>query len=146
MIVAAGFALRYLLSLGFADTFGQVIGILAIALSFMLANFFATAYYQAEITNYTLSRTYLDKVKVKSNLDSLDLAFIYLTNTLMIAFTLGLAIPWAKVRILRYRLSRTFVLSGSREEIEEFLGEQTQKNQNAIADAAVDFWDIDIGF
>ena len=50
-------------------------------------------------------------VRFSSTLGAIDLAGLYISNLLAIVFTLGLAVPWAVVRTLRYRLEK-FVLGG----------------------------------
>ena len=61
---------------------------------------------QARVMNLTLSATSLGGggVRLRSTMSSLRLAMIYVQNLLAITMTLGLAIPWAAVRIARYRM------------------------------------------
>jgi uncharacterized membrane protein YjgN (DUF898 family) len=56
--------------------------------------------------------------------------------------TLGLFHPWAKIRTLRYKLSRmTLICSG---DIDTFIAEE-QKQVGSVGEAMSDFLDIDIG-
>ncbi len=53
------------------------------------------------------NNTRLEGHGLRSTLRARDLFMLYFTNTLGIVFTLGLFIPWAQVRMARYRAERT---------------------------------------
>jgi uncharacterized membrane protein YjgN (DUF898 family) len=71
---------------------------------------FAYAFLQARLTNLVWAGTYGAGVRFSSTLGAIDLAWLYLGNLLAIVFTLGLAVPWAVVRTLRYRLENFAML------------------------------------
>lgn len=54
---------------------------------------------------------------------------LYITNTLGIVFTLGLFIPWAAVRMARYRAERTTFLS--RGNLDDFVNKQAAQVASA---------------
>ncbi|HSG93368.1 MAG TPA: YjgN family protein, partial [Methylotenera sp.] len=75
------------------------------------------AYLQARIFNLVWSNTRLDRIPANSmlakritvvtfqaNLGAWKLFWIYLTNMLAIIASIGLLIPWAKIRLTRYRI------------------------------------------
>ncbi|RZA06904.1 MAG: DUF898 domain-containing protein [Proteobacteria bacterium] len=115
-------------------------GIALIYAGFILA----AAYVNALKYNYALHETALGEVRFEAELDVWQLARLYLTNLLACLFTLGLMIPWALVRTARYKLERTHVIASSAT-LDSFVAGMSA-SENAVADAATDFWDIDLGF
>jgi uncharacterized membrane protein YjgN (DUF898 family) len=73
-------------------------------LAIYIAYAFAYAYLQARVTNLVWQSTYGAGVRFSSTLGAIDLAGLYISNLLAIVFTAGLAVPWAVVRTLRYRM------------------------------------------
>jgi uncharacterized membrane protein YjgN (DUF898 family) len=67
---------------------------------------FLFAYMGARVSNLAYNGTRLEGHGLRSTLRARDLFMLYLTNTLGIIFTLGLFIPWAQVRMARYRAER----------------------------------------
>jgi uncharacterized membrane protein YjgN (DUF898 family) len=66
---------------------------------------------------------------------------LYLGNLFAIAFTLGLATPWAVVRAMRYRAERTTVIASG--PLDGFA--QAEAQQVSVAGEEVaDFFDIDL--
>jgi uncharacterized membrane protein YjgN (DUF898 family) len=61
-------------------------------------------YSQARNLNETFNTTTLGPHRLVSTLSARRMAGIYLGNTLAILLTLGLATPWAVIRLMRYRL------------------------------------------
>ncbi len=62
------------------------------------------AYSEANSANLVWNNTYAPGMRFKSELSAWKLTKLYLGNILAVAFTAGLAIPWAAIRTLRYRL------------------------------------------
>lgn len=79
------------------------VAILVPVFSFYIAYALAYAYLQARMTNLVWENTYAAGLRFSSTLGAADLAGLYISNFLAIVFTLGLAVPWAVVRTLRYR-------------------------------------------
>ena len=84
------------------------IGTLVVAYLFFVAfSVIATA----RVTNLTYNPVRVAGHSFRSTLRSRDLLALYLTNTLAVLLSLGLLIPWAQVRMARYRASRTVLVS-----------------------------------
>ena len=99
-------------------------------------------YVFARITNYCWDRSRLGRLRVKSALKARRLFWIRFTNILAIVLSLGLLIPWAKIRRTRYVLSCLQVdASGGFNAFTTAAG----KDVSAVGDAATDFFDFDIG-
>ena len=69
--------------------------------------------------------------------------YLYLTNTLAILFSLGLLMPWAKIRTARYRASRTRLRAQS--DLGEFVNTQ-RRQQSALGEEVGEIFDMDLGF
>ncbi len=93
----------------------EAVGVSAVLVT-MTAYAAAMAYVLTARTNLVYSRLSVDDVKLRSELRFPRMCFLYVTNTLAIILTLGLAIPWAKIRMARYRAEtftvRTATLDG----------------------------------
>ena len=63
----------------------------------------SAAYIQTQRTNIIFSNLELDEMHFISKLEVKRMLYFYLTNTLAILLTLGLAVPWAMIRVARYR-------------------------------------------
>lgn len=101
-----GFAITAAIATATVQAFA-FIGFIWIFIPYVLA----TAYVQAQRTNVIYSNLNLDDIAFNSTLETKRLAMLYATNTVAILCTLGLAIPWAMIRVARYRASRTQLLA-----------------------------------
>jgi uncharacterized membrane protein YjgN (DUF898 family) len=106
------------------------------------ALFVAYSYVSTRIENYAWSRTLLG-----SDRFSLDLAFgrmlwLYLSNLLAVVATFGLMIPWAQVRLARYRLSRLRLQTVAG--LDHHLAAR-QESASAIGQEVGTAFDVDIG-
>lgn len=100
------------------------------------------AYFTANMGNLVYNRSTLQSHGFESSLQTKSLALIYLTNWLMLAFTLGLAMPWARVRLARYRAEHLLVLvNGS---LDHFVATE-ESNVSALGEELGEAFDIDIG-
>ena len=70
----------------------------------------AVAYVLTVRNNLVYSRLSLDSVVLESKLRYRRMLYLYVTNTLAIFFSAGLAIPWAKIRMAHYR-AETFTVT-----------------------------------
>jgi len=100
-----------------------VLGLIASVMMSAFEGFFVVAYFGFlfsifPIMAYVVSRerayiyenTLLDnKISFKSTLGARAFAGVMVTNFLMVMFTFGLAMPWAKVRVARLMLENTLV-------------------------------------
>lgn len=92
-------------------------------------------------TNLLYGGISLDGIRFDSTLKVGKMLDLQTTNILAIVFSLGLAIPWAKVRMARYRAENMFMIASS---LDEVLADATE-DVNALADAMFDVFDLDIG-
>jgi len=100
------------------------------------------AYYQATIRNHIFNNTEVDNVaKFTSSFDFVSLAWLHLSNLVLIMCTFSLAYPWAKIRAAQYAINHTQVkLSDEKEKVIDQLGEP----QTAIGDELANVFDVDI--
>jgi uncharacterized membrane protein YjgN (DUF898 family) len=101
----------------------------------------AYAYAQAQSSNLVWNHTQLGPLRFQSALLGTGLAKLYVTNALAILASLGLMIPWAVMRTLKYRADHMQVLQEG--ELAEFLGSDRSAVGAAGAET-VDFFDVDI--
>ena len=72
------------------------------------------AYTKSRIGNLVFNNTRLgNEVGFVSNLKLRKLAWLYLVNMFAILFSLGLAVPWAVIRVVRYRAECLVLQSSS---------------------------------
>ena len=102
----------------------------------------AAAYAQSRLVNYTYSNTQIQDNTLSCALRARDLAWIYLSNVCAIIFSAGLLIPWATVRVARYRLERTGVAID--ESLNDFIGKSVHSDA-AAGEEMADMFDFDLG-
>ena len=104
---------------------------------------FAYAYIRAQSTNLVWQHTRLGPLSFHSTMRFGKLAGLYLTNALGIMASLGLLIPWAVIRTLKYRADHMEVrLHGA---LTEFLGSEQEAVAAAGAETMEFFdWDLSI--
>lgn len=103
-------------------------------------SFIAIAYYKTKQREYIFKNTTFDeKITFESTLKFTKLAYIMTTNFLMIVLTLGLAIPWAKVRVMKYYLENTLIQA---EDLSAYISQV--KKESAIGEEIGDTFDIDV--
>lgn len=69
--------------------------------------FFVGGYLRARRLNLVYNNLTIGESRVTSRLRARDIGWIFLSNTFAIVATLGMLIPWAKVRLARYQAGRT---------------------------------------
>jgi len=115
-------------------------------IGFFISMLLAMAYVVSREREYVYANSLLDdKIAFKSTLGARELATVMFTNFLMVAFTLGLAMPWAKVRMARLMLANTLVDTSVG--FDEYITQQ-QNNVGAIGEQIGEAFDVDmdIGF
>ncbi len=122
-------------------------GIMGITLfsfiSFALLFTLVRQYIYSGTFNYAWKHTRLGPVEFDVSLKARDLAWIRFTNILAIVLSVGLLIPWAKVRRARYIITSTVVsFSGDMDAFEA----DTVYDEGAVGDTAADFFDLDFGW
>jgi uncharacterized membrane protein YjgN (DUF898 family) len=99
------------------------------------------AYVQAHTGNLVWNNTWLGPLRFKSTLSGWGMAKLYVTNALGIIASLGLLIPWAVMRTLKYRADHMRILLQG--ELAEFQGSDMSAVE-AIGAETVDFFDMDL--
>jgi len=112
------------------------------ALPMVAAQLYIVARYNAKRLNWRIDGIRLNEHKFEGLLDATELATIYLVNFLTIAFTLGLAIPWAMVRTYQYKIENIVLHPAT--DLEEFIAVQEQQ-RSAIGEEIDDIFDLDLG-
>ena len=112
-------------------------------LGLIIASLVILAYSITRQRTYIYDNTTLDnKIHFASTLKARPLAWVMVTNFLMVILTLGLALPWAKVRMARLYLNNTHVSTDSG--FDEYVT-QKQKEESSLGDQIGDAFDIDVG-
>jgi len=73
------------------------------AFALPLLYFFIVVYVQTALANLTWNSTSIAGSRFVSRMRVRDMAWLYLSNAVAIVLSLGLMIPWASVRLARYR-------------------------------------------
>lgn len=101
------------------------------------------AYLQTKRTNLVYNNIQIDGHKTKSELKTGYMMYLYVTNTLAMMISLGLLMPWAKVRTARYKASVTSV--DVKGDLSQFTVAQAQ-HQSAIGEEMGEMFDMGLGF
>jgi uncharacterized membrane protein YjgN (DUF898 family) len=102
---------------------------------------FPAGFLRARLSNLLFGGLRLEQHAFTSNQRARDVIVLYATNALAIVFTLGLMIPWAQIRLARYRAEHlTLLATGSLEALTLGL----EGGRTAVGDAATDLGDLDI--
>jgi len=109
---------------------------------FLLVTVFVQQYIYAWQTNYCLSQSELGSLRFRSTLGPGRLFWIRLSNIIAIIFSLGLLIPWAKVRRTRYVLDNVAVIAPGG--LDSFTA-ASGRDESAYGEVATDFFDFEIG-
>lgn len=118
-----------------------VVAAMAIYMFFAFGALLGMTYINTRITNYVYSNLSLNDIKFKAAISFWRVLWIYLGNAILIMLTLGIYIPWAKVRIARYKLS-CFTVYG--DDLGGHIAAEAS-NAKAIGEEFSDVMDIDIG-
>lgn len=131
IVMAGG---RGLLPASAYPMFGQVIS--------LLAGLTLLAFVRATLTNLVWSNITLGDYRFESTLSSAEMIGIYLSNAIAILCSLGLLIPWASIRMARYRCAHFCVYAAG--ELDNFVASE-QAKVGAMGEALLDFFDVDVG-
>lgn len=120
---------------------GPVVGAIMAVIGFFVAMMAIGPFFMARLQNLVWNHTTLAPHAFRSEVKAGRLLFIFATNMIANALTLGLFLPFARVRSMRYRIeSMTMLAAGP---LDAFVAGETQQ-VGALGDAAVDWYDIDI--
>ncbi len=114
----------------------------SIVFSIYVLFFFIYVHISVRIANLSLNHSYIGQHRLKSELETLPLFFIYLSNIFGILLSFGLLIPWAQIRLARYRLNCISLLATG--DLQAVVA-QEQEKLSATGEEFGDFMDIDIG-
>ncbi len=125
---------------GMAGGLVALVGV--VYLGFFLAIIFAQQYVYAKVTNYCWRSSSLGAVNFRSSLDAGRLMWIRVTNIMALVLSAGLLFPWTKVRQSKYILENLTVITS--QGLDAF-GAGEQDAENALGEAAMDFFDLEVG-
>ena len=111
------------------------------AVVFYALIFLQIAYIKARTVNAVWNHLSVGPVRFASALRARDLIWLYFSNFVAVMLTVGLATPWAAVRSMRYRASKTTVVASGM--LDGFAQAEAQRVSVAGEEMA-DFFDIDI--
>ncbi len=126
-----------------ALTIGMVIGMVIVYAIIVAAGVIYQNGLWMLIFNYNMSVWNLGEFRFESKMKFVEYILLCLGNFFASVFTLGLLIPWAKVRLAKYRLENMYLLAPGGRLGEHF--EATHEEEGAFGEAATDFMDFDIG-
>ena len=114
-----------------------------IYIGFIAVSLWGKAYLEKNIRNYVFGNITLDDVmQLDSELKTAKLFGIYVTNTLLVILTLGLAYSWAHIRMKKYKIeSTTATIKGN---VSQYINQQ-QETQSALGEELGDAFDMDLG-
>ena len=123
-------------------TLFKIVGLSIASIYYLFLFVVPQSIYRARIRNYIYSNSHFEGLAhFKSNIKLSDDLWISITNILAIVFSLGLAYPWAKIRMSRFLARCTTV------ELDQNFDrsiEDVGQSGSAFGEEASDFFDIDI--
>jgi uncharacterized membrane protein YjgN (DUF898 family) len=121
---------------------GATISAPAALLGGVLALLLLGARMNADLLNLVFHSANLGPHRFRSGLRAGELLLLYVGNTLGILLTLGLFIPWARVRTARYRLEHLALLPAG--DLDAFVAGQIDA-VGSLGDEFADLFDLDLG-
>ena len=100
------------------------------------------AFFSVKMTNLIFNSSRIATHGLRADLNIKDYLVLVITNSVGIAFTLGLFHPWATVRTMRYKFTHLQLRSSG--DLDSFVAGQ-QKPVSAVAEEMGNFFDFDIG-
>jgi len=107
--------------------------------AFMLISY---GYLQARIQNLFWNNAEIDKNQFNSTLRARDMIWIYFSNAIAVVLTIGLMIPWTKIRLARYRMNHLSLLANN--DLNKFIAGE-EASIKAIGEEIGEVFDVDIG-
>jgi len=100
------------------------------------------AYMQAALNNLLWNNVSIAKQRFRSTLTTPMMVWLYLTNSVCIVISFGLLIPWARIRMMRYRVKCLTVLSKG--DLDGFIAGEKSK-LSAAGEEIGEVFGLDIG-
>ena len=111
-------------------------------MAFFVSMFAVLTIYNAFIYNAIFAGMTLEHGhRFESTISAPKLTWIIISNSAVVILSIGMLLPWTRVRLVRYLCENTWVKPAS--SIDEFAGE-AESRQSAIGDAYMDLEGIDI--
>lgn len=99
---------------------------------------------ESGITNLLYGQAQLDALRFRSKLRTLPLSWLYASNAVAVILSVGLLVPWARVRTLRHRAERLELLSGG--DLDRFAqAVEAASGFDSVASEAAEAFDFDLG-
>jgi len=119
-----------------------VMGIVFTVLAYVMMMTAVVAYTRSRTTNMVFGATQIDRrMQFISELSATKLAKIYFVNSLAIVISCGLLIPWAIVRVARYRAEALHLVTDI--ELDEYLSDLS-RSVAATGEEMGEMFDIDL--
>ncbi len=142
-LLAVGLAIPFLLPTLGAGLGGEAGPLAAVVLVFVyLGMALVVVHVRTSVTNLIWSNTSLGDHEFESTLETLPMLWLYLSNAIAILLSAGLLVPWATMRMVRYRLDHLTLLAAS--DLDEFVAGE-ENSVAAAGEEIVDFLDFDVG-
>lgn len=119
----------------------DVVGSLLVFPLFLFSFLVCYSFFNAQLTNIVWSSIQIEKNQFKSNITTLGLLWISVTNWLLLMLTVGLFHPWAKVRMTKYRLEN---MSITWQIDSDTLMGSVQEDTSAMGEEVADFLGFDL--
>ena len=97
-------------------------------------------YFIAGVANLFFSSVQLGDHGFDSDLEPVQMVWIYFSNSFLVGITLGLYIPWAKCRLAHYRANRTSMLVAG--DLNQFVAAEANRT-SALGQELGDAFDVD---
>lgn len=107
-----------------------------------LGIFAVVVYVRTRVANYTWTSTRLGEGYFHLALEYPRMLWLTLSNATAIAASVGLLIPWAKVRMTRYKVERLSLATS--DDLDQFVGE-VRREDGATGEEFGDALDLDLG-
>ncbi len=101
------------------------------------------AYFVAALANLYFNSIQLKGHSFTSTLEFIQVAWIYFSNMLAILFSVGLLIPWAQVRMARYRAA--CLTMHIQDSLDDFVAAE-QQNVSALGEEMGEVFDVEVSF
>ena len=109
----------------------------------LLAFFPAVTIYRAFTRNVVYNSTELDGGhSFVSDIQPITMVWIAVSNAVVVLMTLGLMLPWARIRMARYLAAHTTLVAG--DSLDRFVGKMEER-ATAVGDAYSDIEGIELG-
>lgn len=113
-------------------------------MAFMIPVYLALfAFIHTRIQNLVWSRTRLAEIGFRSSMRVAGILWLYISNSIGIILTAGLFIPWAQIRMVRYRLEHLTLLT--KQSMDKFSAGEKEKI-GATGEEVGEFFDVDVSF